>query len=218
MIFITIKKKTLGFALLVIILFVAGVAFYSSSRIAQNENKYQSVLGITQRFDDTHFITYMSDENALNESPNVEVFDIEQGKVVAKKPVNMEIQNEVFNYVKTVKALYTKVIPFPGKGFVIRVPFEPVRDVSIKLLNDSGIKTLDSVFIIITDTEQPIILVLDSQQRPYFYTFNANIQPLLDYLSVKPGEQVSQEQALQEDKSVQDENALQEDKASDSDD
>lgn len=189
MIFITVKKKTLGIIVLVIILCLIGVTIYSSARIAQNENKYQSVLGITRMFDDTHFITYMSDvseEEAQREKPNVEVFDISRGEVVVKKPLNADIQNEVFNYVKTIKSLYTKVMPFPEKGYVIRVPFDPARAVDIKLLNDAGIKTLDSVFIIVSDKEAPIILVLDSQRRPYFYTFNASVKPLLDYLKIKP--------------------------------
>jgi hypothetical protein len=106
---------------------------------------------------------------------------------------SVDIQNEVFNYVKTIKGLYTKVMPFPEKGYVIRVPFDTPMKVDQKLLNKSGIKVLDSVFIILSDKEAPIMLILDSQERPYFYTFNASVQPLLDYVKLKPEEDKSQE-------------------------
>ena len=84
-------------------------------------------------------------------------------------------------------------MPFPDKGYVIRVPFDTPMKVDQKLLNKSGIKVVDSVFIILSDKEAPIMLILDSQERPYFYTFNASVQPLLDYVNLKPEEDKQQE-------------------------
>ncbi len=77
-------------------------------------------------------------------------------------------------------------MPFPEKGYVIRIPFEKPIKVDQKLLNKSGIKAVDSVFIIVSDKEAPIMLILDGQEKPYFYTFNASIQPLLDYVKLNP--------------------------------
>ncbi len=192
MIFISVKRKTLGFIVLAIILCLVAVSIYSTVKIAQNENKYQSVLNMTRMFEDTHFIAYISDVEAQRESQGIEVFDIGKSEVISKAPLTADIQNEVFNYVKAIDKLYTKVMPFPEKGYVIRVPFEPPMNVKVKLLNESGIKTLDSVFIIISDKEAPILLVLDSQRRPYFYTFKASVQPLLDYVKLKPQAKASE--------------------------
>lgn len=193
MIFISIKRKTFGFVVLAIILCLLVASIYSTVRIAQNENKYQSVLGMARMFEDTYFIAYISDEEAQTEKQNIEVFDIGKGKVISRAPLNSDIQNDVFNYVKAIKSLYTKVIPFPEKGYVIRVPFDPPMNINLKLLNDVGIKSLDSVFIILSDKEAPIILLLDTQRRPYFYTFNASIQPLLDYIKLNPEEKAMEE-------------------------
>lgn len=186
MIFISIKKKTLGLILVVVILCLLVVSIYATVKVSHNENKYQSVLVMTEMFEDTHFIAYISGREAERETKRIEVFDITKGKVILSEPINMDIQNEVFNYVKTIKSLYTKVIPFPEKGYVIRVPFDASLKVKQKLLNQVGIKSLDSIFIILSDKEAPILLVLDSQERPYFYTFNASIQPLLDYVKLNP--------------------------------
>lgn len=193
MIFIGIKRRTLGFIVLAIILCLVAVTIYSTVRIAQNENKYQSVLGIARMFEDTHFIAYISDEEAQQDKQNIEVFDIGKGQVILRAPLNADIQNEVFNYVNSIKGLYTKAVPFPEKGYVIRVPFDPPMNVKVKLLNDIGIKSLDSVFIIISEKEVPLLLVLDNQRRPFFYTFNASIQPLLDYVKLIPQQSVSEE-------------------------
>lgn len=193
MLFISIKKKTLGLVALVIILCLVVVSIYGIVKIAQNENKYQSVLVMARMFEDTHFIAYISDEEARSEKPAIEVFDIGKGEIISKTPLTSDVQNEVFNYIKSIKSLYTKVIPFPEKGYVIRVPLDPPMNVNIKLLNDVGIKSLDSVFIILSNKEAPVLLVLDNQRRPYFYTFNASIQPLLDYVKLKPVENAMEE-------------------------
>lgn len=191
MILIRIRKRTIGIILFVVILCLVGATLYTAAIITQNENKYKSVLGMAQMFEDTHFIAYLSDAEAQGQSFNVEAYDIKKSEVVVRKPLTPQIQNEVFNYVKTIKSLYSKLMPFPEKGYVIRVPFDPVRNVDVKLLNESGIKTLDQIFIIVSEKEEPLILVLDSQRRPYFYTFSASIQPLMDYLQLTPGTSAS---------------------------
>lgn len=193
MIFISIRKKTFGIFLAIVIMCLLAVTVYAAVKVTHNENKYQSVLTITRMFDDTHFIAYISGRDPDHRSKNIEVFDITKGEVIFSEPCSLDIQNEVFNYVKTIKSLYTKVMPFPDKGYVIRVPFDPPMKTDQKLLNKSGIKTLDSVFIILSDKEIPIMLVLDSQERPYFYTFNASIQPLLDHVKLNPGAERSGE-------------------------
>jgi len=152
--------------------------------ISESRKKYEAVISITKMFDDTHFIAYVADESAHNKQ-KIEVFDIAKGEVILTKAVNPDIQNEVFNYVKTIKGIYTKVMPFPEKGYIIRVPFDPPRTADIKLLNDSGIKNFDAVFIILSDKEAPILLILDSKSRPVFYLFNAGVDPLLEYLDLK---------------------------------
>lgn len=186
MIFISIRKKTFGIFLTVVVLCILAITVYAAVKVSQSVNKYNSVLEITRMFDDTHFIAYITDRNENNNSKNIEVFDITKGGVIARKPSTMEMQNEVINYVKSIKSLCTKIMPFPEKGYVIRVPIDPPVKVKQKQLNDAGIKTLDCVFIILSDKEDPILLVLDKQERPYFYTFDASIQPLLDYMKLSP--------------------------------
>ncbi|HHY64545.1 MAG TPA: hypothetical protein GX501_05810 [Clostridiaceae bacterium] len=186
MIFISIRKKTFGIFLTVVVLCILAITVYAAVKVSQSVNKYNSVLEITRMFDDTHFIAYITDRNENNNSKNIEVFDITKGGVIARKPSTMEMQNEVINYVKSIKSLCTKIMPFPEKGYVIRVPIDPPVKVKQKQLNDAGIKTLDCVFIILNDKEDPILLVLDKQERPYFYTFDASIQPLLDYMKLSP--------------------------------
>lgn len=186
MIFIGIRKRTFGIFLAVVILCLLAVSVYAAVKVSHNENKYQSVLAMTKMFDDTHFIAYISGNNTAERSKNIEVFDITKGEIIISQPSNINIQNEVFNYLKTIKSLYTKVMPFPDKGYVIRVPFNESIRVDQKILNDSGIKSVDSLYIILSDKEAPIILILDNQERPYFYTFNASIQPLLEYIKLNP--------------------------------
>ena len=168
------------------------VTIFATAKVFDNQNKYQSVLAMAEMFEDTNFIAYISDVATAEKEPAgkqyVEVFDIKKGQVILSQVSNLEIQNEVFNYIKTIRSLYTKVMPFPDKGYVIRIPFEKAVSVDHQLLNESGIKAVDSVFIIVSDKEAPIMLILDGQRKPCFYTFNASIQPLLDYVELNPEE------------------------------
>lgn len=184
MFFISINKKVVGLVVFAIVLCLIAICAYSLSVISDTKNKYESVISITRMFDDTHFIAYVADESVQNKK-KIEVLDIAKGEVILTKSVNQDIQNEVFNYVKTVKEIYAKVMPFPEKGYVIRVPFDPPRTTDVKLLNDTGIKNFDAVFIILSDKEAPILLILDNNLRPVFYLFNAGVDPLLEYLDLK---------------------------------
>ncbi|NLU52880.1 MAG: hypothetical protein GXX10_08480 [Clostridiaceae bacterium] len=186
MFFISINKRSVGYIVAVIFLCLMVLYVYSSAKIAENENKYQSILCLARMFDEATFIAYLGDISAQTDKYNIEVFDIEKGEVIIKKSISPDMQNEAYNYVSNVKSLYTRVIPFPEKGYVIRIPFNPPRNVNVELLNNQGIKSLDSIFIILSDREAPVLLVLDSKLRPFFYTFSASIQPLLDYLDLKP--------------------------------
>lgn len=194
MVFISIKKKTLGLVVLAIIVCLVMVSIYGFVRVSHNENKYESMISMAMMFEDTHFLAFLSQDKKNDDSLNIEVFDIGKGKVISSTPLILDIQNEVFNYVKSVKDLYTKVIPFPEKGYVISVPFDKPMNVRIKLLNEVGIKTLHTVFIILSEKEAPVLLVLDSRQRPYFFTFTSGIQPLLDYVKLSPEEMKTGEQ------------------------
>lgn len=192
MIFISLKRKTIGLIVFFVILSLVAITVFTAVKVIDNQNKYDSVLAMTQMFEDTNFIAYISDVETMQKKPGqklyVEVFDISKGQVIIAEPANIEIQNEASNYIKTIKGLYTKVMPFPEKGYIIRIPFETPIKVKQKLLKKSGIKIVDSVFIIVSEKEAPIMLILDSQEKPYFYTFNAGIQPLLDYIKLVPSE------------------------------
>lgn len=192
MILISLKRKTLALIVSFIILLLVAITVFTAVQVFHNQNKYESVLAMTEMFEDTNFIAYISSFDTPQKKPGekqyVEVFDIKEGKVILSEVSNLEIQNEVRNYLKTIKSLYTKVMPFPEKGYVIRIPFDKAIKVDQKLLNESGIKAIESVFIIISDKEAPIMLLLDAQKKPYFYTFNASIQPLLEYVKLKPDE------------------------------
>lgn len=186
MFFVSLNKRSVGLIVGVIVLCMLVLYVYSSAKIAENENKYQSILCLAKMFDEATFLAYLGDISAQTDKYNIEVFDIEKGDVILRKSISPDMQNEAYNYVTNVKSLYTKVIPFPDKGYVIRIPFNPPKTIHVELLNSQGIKSLDSVFVILSDKEAPVLLVLDSKLRPYFYTFSASIQPLLDYLDLKP--------------------------------
>ena len=71
MVFISIKKKPWNILSYRYLLPFGGHCL-CCCKVSHNENKYQSVLAMTQMFDDTHFIAYISGKDAKDRSKNIE--------------------------------------------------------------------------------------------------------------------------------------------------
>lgn len=187
MIYISVKRKTAGIIGTVLVLGLLALNGYTAASARNTSNKYEALLSYSERFDSTSLVGYFtaSDTQSAN-TGNIEVFDIAKGEVISREPMTMDIQNEVINAVKSIESLYTKVSPIPSIGYVVRIPFDKEVAIENKYLNGAGIKDVSQVFFIIQDKEPPILLVLDIKARPFFFVFKASLEPLIEYLQLKP--------------------------------
>lgn len=115
-------------------------------------------------------------------NPQIEIFDINKGKVIRNVQSNSDAQQEVKNFLEGITGVYVKYNPIPNKGFMIRIPIEPSIMVKNQWLND----LVDEVIIIFTGQENPYLMVFDDENRPYFLTFEGNTDKLLSILNFKP--------------------------------
>jgi hypothetical protein len=71
------------------------------------------------------------------------------------------------------------VKPLPSKGYIVKIPINPPLMVQNQFIN----APVDNIFIIFTETEPPILLLLDEKGKPFVYNFSAKTDTLKKYLN-----------------------------------
>lgn len=121
-------------------------------------------------------VAMMSPAAAFAASPKpVQVFDVAAGKVVKTVENNEEYQNYAKSWLNSVTGLSPQLKPDEKCGHVYRIPLE--QTVTVK----TGKLTLqaDDVFLFHCPNKPSVLLVFDSQKKPYLLSFKANLQSFL---------------------------------------
>lgn len=104
----------------------------------------------------------------------VQIFDIGKGKVVKRMKVTESLQEQARQIIGSITGMYAKVQPFPDKGYIVRIPVDPAVRVQNEYIN----ATIDRIYVIFTENEPPIVLILDSSEKPFVYNFSWNTDEL----------------------------------------
>ena len=114
--------------------------------------------------------------------PNIEIFDLNEEKVIKEVPSSTALQNEVRKYLNQITNLYVKFNPIPGKGHLIKVPLVSPVKVKNQCLNDF----VTQVIIILPESEKPYLMVFYGENKYLFFTFEGKIDTLLRLLNFEP--------------------------------
>ncbi|MBS4175044.1 hypothetical protein [Bacillus sp. FJAT-49736] len=112
----------------------------------------------------------------------VEIFDIEQERVVKKVPVTPDIREEVKQLIERTTSVYPKIKPIPNKGFMIKVPLHPAVHIQNQWLRGK----VDQVILIFPPNEHPFYLVMDKRHRPHLFNIEGETDTLLEMLDYEP--------------------------------
>jgi hypothetical protein len=129
------------------------------------------------------FIFQLLSTNAIAQTnQQIQLFDIEQDKVIKNVQLNTDVQHEVEKFLNGITGVYAKYNPIPNKGFMIRIPLEPNIMIRNKWFDD----LVDEVTIILPSQEDPYLMLFDDENKPFFLTFEGNTEKLLELLDFKP--------------------------------
>ncbi|GGF89194.1 hypothetical protein [Paenibacillus abyssi] len=106
----------------------------------------------------------------------VQVFDVAQGKVVKSFDNDAEFQGFAESWLKSVTGLAPQLKPDDKCGYVYRIPL--TKPAMIKTGNLS--LHVEDVFLFYCAGKPPILLVFDTEKRPYLLNFKADLQPFLN--------------------------------------
>ncbi|WP_404448985.1 hypothetical protein LG307_05930 [Sutcliffiella horikoshii] len=112
--------------------------------------------------------------------PQIEVFDVTQGKVTKSIPMEDKNKEEALKLVKSADSLFPNLNPTPKTGFMVKVIFEPAQDIETKVLN----QPVTQVIFIFPDAEKPYMLIFNEKDQPMFYYFSEDFAPFLEMLGM----------------------------------
>lgn len=115
------------------------------------------------------------------EYKKIEVFNVENEKVVQKFDNTRERQHEILLLIDSIDGMYTKVKLDFKKGRVFKIPIEPTVHVENQWY--SGL--LSEVYLFQPANDQPILLLIDDNHKGYYMKFKKDIHPFLTSLSLK---------------------------------
>lgn len=113
----------------------------------------------------------------------LELFDIQQGKVIQTAPSSSAIQDEAQGYLNSIDNIYVKLNPIPEKGVMVKIPLEQSVQVQNKWMNS----LVDEIIIIFSKEEKPYLLTFDDENHLHVFTFkNGNTDILLETFNLDP--------------------------------
>jgi len=169
MIVISISKRKLKlFAAAVLFVFLVSFGIYQIFGNQDTENYFELVNMLRHR--DVAASGEILEETApaSESSDEVQIFDISKGKVTKRMKTTPAMQEQARKIISSITGMYAKVQPFPDKGYIVRIPVNPALKVKNEYIN----AVIDRIYVIFTEKEPPIVLILDSSEKPFVYNFS----------------------------------------------
>lgn len=111
---------------------------------------------------------------------NIEIFSINQGKIIKELQSTSQVQNLAINYIEGIEGIYSKFDPIPKSGYAIKIPLEP--SVKIQELNTF----VDQIIIMFPEKEAPFLIIFENETRMVCFAFKGNTNLLLKSLEFEP--------------------------------
>ncbi|AJY77121.1 hypothetical protein [Paenibacillus beijingensis] len=105
----------------------------------------------------------------------VQIFDVAAGKVVKTLDNNEEYQNFAKGWLASVTGLAPQVQPDEKCGYVFRVPLAASQTVKV----DQNEFNVQDVFLFYCPDKPPVLLVFDTNRRPYLLSVQTDLAPFL---------------------------------------
>lgn len=104
----------------------------------------------------------------------VEVFCIDQEKVVKKVQSNSEIQKLAEGYIQGIEGIYGKFNPIPDSGYAVKIPLYP----PVKIENKLTKAFVDVVIIMFPKSGEPFLIIFENENKLVCFTFKGDTNEL----------------------------------------
>jgi hypothetical protein len=126
------------------------------------------------------FISLSSVKVKSEELNYIEVFSIDEEKVVKTLPKNPEMQALVSNYIKSIDGIYGRFNPIPSHGYAVKVPLFPPVEAKSRFSTE----VVDTVFIMLPKDDIPFLMIFENDNNLLCFTFKGDTDALIRYLNL----------------------------------
>ena len=116
------------------------------------------------------------------EFKNIEIFSINQEKVVKVVQSNSDIQKLAVSYLKGIEGVYGKFEPIPEEGYAIRIPLDP----SVKIQRKGINAVVDQIVVMFPKNEESFLMFFEDENKLVCFTFKGNTDILWNKLEFNP--------------------------------
>ncbi|MBD8497562.1 hypothetical protein [Paenibacillus arenosi] len=113
--------------------------------------------------------------------PQVQLFDMQQERIVKTIPNTPAIQAEAAKWLQSVTGLSPQLNIGSKCGYIVRIALANPYQIKLPRLE---VQTKD-VFLIYCPDKQPLLLVFTPERKPFLLEFKHNVQPFMEEL-MKP--------------------------------
>lgn len=131
----------------------------------------------------TLIIILLSSANVYAEAlDNIEIFSINEEKVVKVVHANPQIQGLAENYLHGIDGIYSKFNPVPSNGYAVKIPMGYPIKIEGKWLNTF----IDMVIVMFPEDESPFLMVFENEDEMACFTFKGETGTLWSLLNFSP--------------------------------
>lgn len=119
-------------------------------------------------------------QGQATELPEIDLYDIEQGKAIIKMNNSLEAQNNVNRMVQSVTGFADRTSVLEFNGFCVRIPTPPT-----KIQNQWLDTTIQDVFLYLDPAYEPVLQLFDVRwPSRYWVRFSYDARPFLKEIGV----------------------------------
>ncbi|TVX92945.1 type IV secretion system protein VirB6 [Paenibacillus agilis] len=134
-----------------------------------------------QHMTKTRFAPATSPEQTSQPLPQVQLFDMQQERIVKTLPNTPAVQAEATKWLQSVTGLSPQLNIGSKCGYIVRIALANPFQVKLPRID---FQTND-VFLIYCPDKKPLLLVFTPERKPFLLEFKHNVQPFMEEL-MKP--------------------------------
>lgn len=144
-----------------------------SSSLTQNDNDNQ----LQSQLDELMSKMVLTSPTQVD---TVQVFDVKEGHVIKSVPNSGKIQKQTKQIIKKIYEFAPQVQPDMSAKYIIRIPVKAGTQVKV----GGNTIAINELFIFYYEDKEPLVLIFDSNKRPYLLNTKQSIEPLLKLIQV----------------------------------
>lgn len=161
---------------------IAAAASSHSFIISTSEPAPDPPIQLLEQLEWSSIPTIFTEQESRQNNNMIQIFDVEKGRVILSVANRNSFQKEAAKWLSDITSLAPEVQPDMKAKYIARVPLQPAQQV-----NAGNVQLLASVVFLFYYQDpnmEPLLLIFDSNNRPYFFHIHEDVKPFFEQLGL----------------------------------